>query len=65
MRGAVIAHAIERASLRRLRTRWDSAGSPDLRWWWTPWTYRFGHGGWFCLSLPWFRRYHSGGPRTV
>ena len=30
--------------------------SPSLRWWWTPWTYRFGYGGWVFLSTKWFMR---------
>jgi hypothetical protein len=30
--------------------------SPSLRWWWTPWTYKFGAGGWVFLSLRWLRR---------
>jgi hypothetical protein len=32
---------------------------PSLRWWWTPWTYRFNHGGWIYLSIRWLWRFHN------
>jgi hypothetical protein len=35
----------------------------DLRWWWTPWTDRFAHGGWIFLSARWFWRFRNGVPR--
>src|ERR1700721_214062 len=35
----------------------DGLPCPSLRWWWTPWTYRFDHGGWVFLSLRWFWRF--------
>jgi hypothetical protein len=34
--------------------------APNRRWLWTPLTYRFGHGGWVYLSLPWLRRFWNG-----
>lgn len=33
---------------------------PDRRWFWTPLTYRFGHGGWVYLSLAWLWRFRNG-----
>lgn len=30
------------------------------RWFWTPVTYRFGHGGWVFLSLAWLWRFRNG-----
>lgn len=32
----------------------------NFRWWWTPWTYRFGHGGWVYLSIRWVWRFRNG-----
>jgi len=32
----------------------------SLRWWWTPWTYRFGHGGWILLRFSWLWRFWHG-----
>jgi hypothetical protein len=29
----------------------------ERRWFWTPYTYSFGHGGWVCLRLRWLRRF--------
>lgn len=33
---------------------------PNYRWFWTPITKRFGHGGWVYLSLPWLWRFRRG-----
>lgn len=35
-------------------------GRPNYRWFWTPVTYRFGHGGWVYLSLAWLWRFRRG-----
>lgn len=35
-------------------------GRPDYRWFWTPITERFDHGGWVYLSWPWLRRFWNG-----
>lgn len=35
-------------------------GHRDKGWWWTPWTYRFGHGGWVYLSARWFWKFRNG-----
>ena len=35
-------------------------GRPNYRWFWTPVTYRFGHGGWVFLSLAWLWRFRNG-----
>lgn len=43
--------------IRRLR---DVNGTANPRWFWTPITYRFGHGGWIYLSLRWFWRFRNG-----
>lgn len=43
-----------------IRFRRVMYGPPDRRWVWTPWTYRFGHGGWMFLSLRWFWRFRNG-----
>jgi hypothetical protein len=32
-------------------------GPINYRWFWTPLTYRFRHGGWVYLSLPWLWRF--------
>lgn len=49
-------------------TRWwpwvrfqrDGYGVIHYRWCWTPITYRFGHGGWIYLSLPWLWSFRRG-----
>ena len=41
--------------MKNIRPHEHSAG-----WYWTPWTYRFGHGGWVLLSLPWLCRFWRG-----
>lgn len=44
-----------------VRRMHDVNGHHDgRRWFWTPATYRFGHGGWIYLSLPWLWRFRSG-----
>lgn len=43
-----------------VRFRRDTYGLAQRRWFWTPITYRFGHGGWVYLSLPWLWRFRSG-----
>lgn len=35
------------------RVRGHALKRPSLRWWWTPWTYYFGAGGWVYLSRRW------------
>jgi membrane associated rhomboid family serine protease len=41
-----------------LRWKRDADGVVrDRRWLWTPITYRFQHGGWLFLSLPWLWRF--------
>lgn len=32
----------------------------NFRWWWSPWTKRFGHGGWVYLSFAWLWRFRNG-----
>lgn len=57
----LIVAAIERLTLRRVRGQhYSRPFQPDLRWWWTPWTHRFGHGGWVFLSPAWFWRFRHG-----
>jgi hypothetical protein len=36
---------------------------PDLKWWWTPWTYRFAHNGWVMLDIRWLWRFRNGDRR--
>lgn len=43
--------------VRRLR---DVNGKASRLWFWTPLTYRFGHGGWVYLSLSWLWRFRNG-----
>ena len=43
--------------MRRLR---DIDGKPSAWWFWTPVTYRFGHGGWVYLNLKWLWRFRRG-----
>ena len=43
--------------VRRLR---DINGKPEPWWFWTPVTYRFGHGGWVYLNLAWLWRFRRG-----
>lgn len=43
--------------VRRLR---DIDGKPRAWWFWTPVTYRFGHGGWIYLNLTWLWRFRRG-----
>jgi hypothetical protein len=63
-----LAHTITTLSASRIRFLWYRyVGAPDrlasLRWVWTPWTYRFGHGGWVFLSFGWLRSYRHGRSR--
>lgn len=51
-----IVNTIEFLSFNKIR---GQRPAQSLRWWWTPWTYRFHHGGWVCLSLSWFRRFSA------
>lgn len=55
MKEAIIS-LVECLTLNRVRGQ-HKYGKPSLRWWWTPWTYRFRHSGWIHLSFSWFRRY--------
>jgi hypothetical protein len=58
---AALARTVEIVTFYRVRALWPMYTPPDLRLWWTPWTYRFGAGGWFRLSLSWLRdRWHDG-----
>ena len=43
-----------------IRRKLDINGTAQPGWFWTRWTYRFGHGGWIYLSLPWLWRFRNG-----
>jgi hypothetical protein len=43
--------------IRRLR---HINGISSPRWYWTPITYRFGHGGWIYLRWSWLWRFRNG-----
>ena len=44
-----------------VRFQRDAYGNTrTYRWFWTPLTSRFGHGGWVFLSLPWLWRFRHG-----
>lgn len=51
----------QRRDLAMIRFKRDADGMVrDRRWFWTPLTYRFGHGGWVFLSLRWLWRFRHG-----
>lgn len=50
----IIVNIIEFLSFNKIR---GQRPAQSLAWWWTPWTYRFHHGGWICLSRQWFSRF--------
>lgn len=43
-----------------VRFRRDGYGRVNRRWFWTPITYRFGHGGWVFLSFRWLWCFRNG-----
>jgi hypothetical protein len=52
-------------------TPWLRTGN-TFGWLWTPWTYRFAHGGWIYLhpghpiaTLRWFWRFRGGVPHSI
>lgn len=56
-----IVHLVSVLTGNRVRgQQFSGSGVPSLRWWWTPWTYRFGHGGWIFLNFRWSKRFWNG-----
>lgn len=50
----IVVNLIEFLSFNKIR---GQRPTQSLAWWWTPWTYRFHHGGWICLNRQWFSRF--------
>lgn len=44
-------------TLNKVRGQRPMHSQPSLKWWWTPWTYKYQHGGWIYLSREWFKRF--------
>lgn len=56
-----LAKIISALTLNRVRFIYDGEGNvSSLRWVWTPWTYRFAHGGWIRTSAGWLWRFRNG-----
>lgn len=59
-----IVQIISIISFNKIRGQRYFEANPDLRWWWTPWTYRFKHNGWIFLNLKWLWRFRNGIPKS-
>lgn len=52
-----LAKSIEFVTFRLIRFDFPAYGSPPFSRIWTPFTYRFGHGGWIHLNVSWLIRF--------
>lgn len=54
-----IVWVVEKLSRNHIRGQ-HAFGKISLKWWWTPWTYHFQHGGWILLNLKWLKEFNMG-----